>query len=102
MRQIPSVQSRPTTSVNSTSSGSGNGNRPHFFRPPDSYDNEEKAAMEKPINTIDNDDLYKSIAFGTRSKQKVRADLQATSEEENIMVCIFSVLDVNVFELTVS
>lgn len=56
------------------------------FKPPDSYDRDERAAMEGPVHTINNEDIYSSIAFGTRSKQKVKADqLMASTKNEDIM-----------------
>ena len=64
--------------------------RSYNFRPPDSYHNEEKAAMEGPIMTIDGNDLFMSIAMGTRSKQSIKPPMLETSEIEdsNIMVYI--------------
>jgi serine/threonine protein kinase len=56
------------------------------FKPPDSYDRDERAAMEGPVHTVNNEDIYSSIAFGTRSKQKIKADqLMASAENEDIM-----------------
>jgi len=55
------------------------------FKPPDNYDHEERIAMEGPIHTVNNEDIYHSIAFGTRSKQKVKADQLKAAEHEDIM-----------------
>lgn len=72
------IHNKDSTSVNvngntiaaaaaATSNNRSNGNDGRF-RPPPSYDLEEREAMEGPVNTVNNDELFRSISVGVHKR----------------------------------
>lgn len=51
----------------------------------DKYIDEEAKAMNGPVNTVDNDEVFKSIGFGVEKKDKIDEDCNSGEGEENIM-----------------